>query len=84
MSRFDDLWHLDAREPYPDQALEDYYAPQGQYPPRRRLRPGLRFAYADGGEMRCGVCGGVCWQHWRDEFGRNDIGSCCAFETPRH
>lgn len=45
---------------------------------RRETR--MRFAYLDyqdGGELKCGACGGRCWHHFNDGS-RNDIGECCA------
>jgi hypothetical protein len=37
----------------------------------------LPLDYADGGEMQCSVCRGICFRHFNDG-NRNDIGECCV------
>jgi hypothetical protein len=43
----------------------------------QRVKRSLIVDYEDGGELKCGACGGTCYRHYRQD-GRNDIGECCV------
>jgi hypothetical protein len=43
----------------------------------RRLKIEARSTYQDGGELRCGVCGGTCFRHHYQD-GQVDVGECCT------